>query len=267
MSERKLLAISQSARYLGVTPHTLRLWERKGILKPTTTTPSGHRRYSVFDLDQLKGKRLPSAEAIYFSEKEATKMVVEWLRRQGFEVTTPTRGPDVIAEKGIQKWVIEVKGSPTTYAEENLSACLAVGETLKRMEVYGNSASYFIAAPAEIVSKLPATLHDHGIGVILVSELNVEILSKGELQQFAQPTSDEETRGKGFRVAVPLYKEELETLDDLARIANLPPVRAEHVRFAIRQLRWTYGSALGRILTDIERVLTELKKTLEEEES
>ena len=69
---------------------------------------------------------------------------------------------------------------------------------------------------------------------------------------------------KTERVFVRLHLEELETLDDIARIANLPPVRAEQIRFAIRQLRWTYGSDLGRILTDIERVLTELKKSLEE---
>lgn len=72
---------------------------------------------------------------------------------------------------------------------------------------------------------------------------------------------------KKTRVWVWLAPEELETLDDIARIANLPPVRAEQIRFVIRQLRWTYGSQLGRILTDIERILTELKKTLAEERS
>lgn len=75
------------------------------------------------------------------------------------------------------------------------------------------------------------------------------------------------SKPKKQRVWVWLAPEELETLDDLARIANLPPVRAEQIRFAIRQLRWTYGSQLGRILTDIERILTELKRTLAEERS
>lgn len=53
---------------------------------------------------------------------------------------------------------------------------------------------------------------------------------------------------------VRLNPEELETLDDIARIANLPPVRAEQIRFAIRQLRWTYGSEMGSLIDTIRKV-------------
>ena len=67
---------------------------------------------------------------------------------------------------------------------------------------------------------------------------------------------------KKQRVWVWLAPEELETLDDVAEIANLPPVRAEQIRFVIRM-----HACIGRILTDIERILTELKSTLAEERS
>jgi len=72
-------------------------------------------------------------------------------------------------------------------------------------------------------------------------------------------------RKRTERVFVRLHEEELETLDDIAKLANLPKVRSEQIRFTIRQLRWTYSSQIGRILTDIERLLIALKEILKEE--
>jgi len=39
------LSISQASNLIGVSPSTLRLWERNGRLKPAYRTFGGHRRY------------------------------------------------------------------------------------------------------------------------------------------------------------------------------------------------------------------------------
>jgi len=48
---RNLLTISQAAAYLGVCPDTLRRADRAGVMRPSSCTPGGHRRYSIPDLD------------------------------------------------------------------------------------------------------------------------------------------------------------------------------------------------------------------------
>jgi DNA-binding transcriptional MerR regulator len=45
----KLISISKASVILGVTPKTLRIWEKEGKITPTYT-PNGHRRY---DIDQI----------------------------------------------------------------------------------------------------------------------------------------------------------------------------------------------------------------------
>jgi DNA-binding transcriptional MerR regulator len=44
------LTISDAARTSGVSAHTLRYYERAGLLRPVTRAGSGHRRYTEEDL-------------------------------------------------------------------------------------------------------------------------------------------------------------------------------------------------------------------------
>lgn len=46
----KLLPISEAANYLGVSPATLRRWERSGKIKPAERTVGEQRRYDIADL-------------------------------------------------------------------------------------------------------------------------------------------------------------------------------------------------------------------------
>jgi DNA-binding transcriptional MerR regulator len=40
------LTISDAAAKSGISAHTLRYWERAGLLQPVTRNGSGHRRYA-----------------------------------------------------------------------------------------------------------------------------------------------------------------------------------------------------------------------------
>ena len=53
--ERKLVGIREAAEFLGVTPSTLRRWEREGTLVPDERTVGGYRRY---DLARIRPERV-----------------------------------------------------------------------------------------------------------------------------------------------------------------------------------------------------------------
>ncbi|MGI8512006.1 MAG: MerR family transcriptional regulator [Solirubrobacteraceae bacterium] len=46
--------ISDAARLSGVSAHTLRYYERAGLLDPVDRATSGHRRYAEEDLDRIR---------------------------------------------------------------------------------------------------------------------------------------------------------------------------------------------------------------------
>lgn len=48
-----MVSIGRAADIVGVTPATLRTWERDGLIASTRTC-GGHRRYSINDLEHLK---------------------------------------------------------------------------------------------------------------------------------------------------------------------------------------------------------------------
>ena len=47
---------AEAAKMLGVHPSTLRRWDKKGILRPSTRTPTGERRYTEADLKAITDK-------------------------------------------------------------------------------------------------------------------------------------------------------------------------------------------------------------------
>lgn len=60
--EPKFLTITQAARFLNVSPDTLRRWEDKGIVAPVRTS-GGSRRYTLLD---LKIARLNKKKSRFF---------------------------------------------------------------------------------------------------------------------------------------------------------------------------------------------------------
>jgi len=55
----KFLTIGQASKWLGVSPQTLRRWEREGRLKPSQRTSGGQRRYDLSMIGHEKHKQEP----------------------------------------------------------------------------------------------------------------------------------------------------------------------------------------------------------------
>lgn len=47
------IKIGEAARMLGISPSTLGIWQDKGILVPAQIFPSGHRRYTVSQVQEF----------------------------------------------------------------------------------------------------------------------------------------------------------------------------------------------------------------------
>jgi DNA-binding transcriptional MerR regulator len=65
------LTISDAARVSGISAHTLRYWERAGLIQPVTRNGSGHRRYAEPDLERIK----------FLTKLRATGMPIRQIRR------------------------------------------------------------------------------------------------------------------------------------------------------------------------------------------
>ena len=65
------LTIAQAAEESGLSAHTLRYWERAGLLAPITRNGSGHRRYAHEDLERIK----------FLTKLRATGMPIRQVRR------------------------------------------------------------------------------------------------------------------------------------------------------------------------------------------
>jgi len=65
------LTIAEAARESGISAHTLRYWERAGLLQPVSRNGSGHRRYAEEDLERIK----------FLTKLRATGMPIRQVRR------------------------------------------------------------------------------------------------------------------------------------------------------------------------------------------
>ena len=65
------LSISEAAEKSGISAHTLRYYERAGLLEPISRNGSGHRRYAEDDLELIK----------FLTKLRATGMPIRRVRR------------------------------------------------------------------------------------------------------------------------------------------------------------------------------------------
>lgn len=70
-STERALSIAEAARASGLSAHTLRYYERTGLLEPVTRNGSGHRRYRELDLERIS----------FLTKLRATGMPIREVRR------------------------------------------------------------------------------------------------------------------------------------------------------------------------------------------
>src|SRR5262245_65630979 len=70
LAEREL-SIAEAAEVSGLSPHTLRYYERAGLLEPVGRNGSGHRRYRTSDLELIR----------FLTRLRATGMPIREVRR------------------------------------------------------------------------------------------------------------------------------------------------------------------------------------------
>ena len=70
-STERALSITEAAQASGLSAHTLRYYERTGLLAPITRNGSGHRRYREADLERIS----------FLTKLRATGMPIREVRR------------------------------------------------------------------------------------------------------------------------------------------------------------------------------------------
>lgn len=119
--ERKLVSIQEAAQFLGVTPTTLRRWEREGRLLPDARTRGGDRRYDLSRLGgESDGSDKPDHKTVAYArvsshdqkaDLERQKQVLElYCARQGwaFEVVADLGSGMNYHKKGLKKLLNDI---------------------------------------------------------------------------------------------------------------------------------------------------------------
>ena len=119
--ERKLVSIHEAAQFLGVTPTTLRRWEREGRLLPDARTRGGDRRYDLNRLgSEPQGSDHPDRKTVAYArvsshdqkdDLDRQKQVLElYCARQGwtFEVIADLGSGMNYYKKGLKRLLDDI---------------------------------------------------------------------------------------------------------------------------------------------------------------
>ncbi len=90
-------AIGEVAAMLGLSPHTIRAWERRHVTTQPTRTPSGQRRYSAEDVEllrQIKHERHVHGHSMRVATMTAQGLLVPDVRDAGGPDATPSVAAD-----------------------------------------------------------------------------------------------------------------------------------------------------------------------------
>lgn len=84
-AQKKLLTISEASKFLGVSPDTLRRWEKNGHINPIRTL-GNNRRYRINDLEDIKSKSNSSSAPLQKTQEDISyikQSIVDNLNNSG----------------------------------------------------------------------------------------------------------------------------------------------------------------------------------------
>lgn len=84
----KTYSISEAAAHFNMTPHTLRYYDKEGLLPSIERTPSGKRVFKPSDMDALRIIECLKASGMPIKE---IKHFIEWCSEGEFHPATPIR--------------------------------------------------------------------------------------------------------------------------------------------------------------------------------
>lgn len=184
MPPRDLL-IHRAAWTAGVSPSTLRLWERLGLLVPGKT-PNGHRRYTAEDLGRIRDiRRLRSVQGFNMA---AIKAVLGANGKRPAVLRAPGEPPDlgrrlqaVRARLGLSlREVSRRTGLAVSFvsAIEQGVGRASVASLKKLARCYGSTISALAAPPTERVGKV-IRAGEYRVLPMLGEGIKVEQLAEG----------------------------------------------------------------------------------------
>jgi excisionase family DNA binding protein len=176
---KKILTTFETAKFLSVSPYTIRLWIIKGLL-PAYSTPGGHRRIKLEELDNfLKKNRMPIPEK-FFNEKWRSLLV-------GF-------GPEKNEIKRLKEWLAGFQCIQAESEVETGFLLLKIDPQIMLFNLDAKAISW--RETAKIIKNNPELSHIHMLGVSggVTQKLSLEAEKAGFYNVLSKPVSQAELK-------------------------------------------------------------------------
>jgi predicted site-specific integrase-resolvase len=155
--------IGQFSKLTGISISTLRMWDKKGILKPEFKTPRGERRYSEAQLQQILQKKSDAPRINVGYARVSSKKQEDDLKRQ-IELLEL-----FLAKQGKSFKIISDIGSGIDYSKSGLKELLKLISSNQVDTIYVLYKDRLVSFSFELIEEF-AKLHNTKIEVINQTE-------------------------------------------------------------------------------------------------
>jgi len=159
--------IGQFSKLTGISISTLRMWDKKGILKPEFKTPRGERRYSEAQLQQVLQKKSYAPRINVGYARVSSKKQEDDLKRQ-IELLEL-----FLAKQGKTSKIISDMGSGIDYSKSGLKELLKLISSNQVDTIYVLYKDRLVRFGFELIEEF-AKLHNTKIEVINQTENEID---------------------------------------------------------------------------------------------